>query len=878
MSADEGGPASMPATNGERYTATPDPSVLATPGKRKRVSSHDDKLSQDTNTATPQVEEKVKLQETLRNLVEILSKNDTELHLLSCPLPSSPVKPRSKRAKVSGDKDEGASIQARVASDRYSTLSEFLGDIEKASTAVIERNKAQASGTHTDSTPVTETVNRIAAFKKLLNSLVRQAYVSPSNVKAETSEDDTETSSKPASTVEVRNDGLVLTLFGNPANPKQLYSSLQKSVKVPLSSDDPGARKYVEVQTPLREVGLPNGITTTKVVPYEDEKKPKEPKRTFGEVFTPRATLPQLEPPRRPRSSSRAAQVSWIDPFEVVTNYKAFLGDRNNYAFAQLPSGTWLQYGGVSSSPSYWGRRQKQHSSQQPADEKLLEDPILWTDEDSAVLQGVYSSFAPSFDSSGAVVQADSKNLVWWSKRGEKRLNTLLSISDQEISEEAQIVKPGSIGDLDESTLEEMVKSFNPEDFVDASISTKTAKKDQEEQADETSQETNELLADISDLLETLSSYQKIRNLELSSPGNRSAEPKDSQPSQAPSDQPSEAEIAVYDTLKSSLSLMVSKLPPFAVAKLNGDQLAELNISQRILIETPDYHGSMEKDDYSIQQERAAAAAATPVANRTSTPSRPGNYQAQYNQRAYNANVRIQSQGNFQAPQPQPQPYYQSRQPSTSGPYTPGNPQPYAGARPPTTPSQRPGYFPGYAQPTPQYNQGNPVPQFQRPGPNGYNPYTAQPGPPPAQASPQPYTPRPGQPAPYNAAAPYGPGRSTSPQKQPAYVTSRPSSYMTPGSNPQQRFMQPAQAHQQPPTYANYPPNQAANTYSNSAAAMTYARSAAEQAVLMDRNKAQLAAATQSSSSTPQPPIDLRSSQDRSVTPGNKQNGTPLPT
>ncbi|KAL4868899.1 hypothetical protein BDV12DRAFT_168843 [Aspergillus spectabilis] len=865
MSADGGGATSMAATNGERSTATPDPSTLATPGKRKRVSSHDDKPAYEASAASL-VDERAKLQETLRNLVEILSKNDTELQLLSCPLPSSPVKLRSKRAKISGDRDEAASIQARVALDRYNTLSEFLSDIDKASTAVIERNKSQATDTPTEGTPVTETVNRIAAFKKLLNSLVRQAHVSSASVKAETPGNDTEESEKPpASVVEVRNDGLVLTLFGNPANPKQLYSSLQKLVKIPLSSDESDVDKYVEVQTPLPEVGLPNGITTMKVVPYENEEKPKVAKRTFGEVFAPKSTLPQLEPPRRTRSSSRAAHVSWIDPFDTVTNFKGFLGDRNNHSFAQLPSGNWLQYGGVTSSPSFWSRRQKQQHIQQHGEEKYHEDPILWADEDASILQGVYSSFAPSFDSSAAVVQADSKNLVWWNRRGAKRLNVLLSIADAEESQDTTI-QPGSIGDLDESTLEEMVNSFNPDDFADASIPPKTA---EERQVD---CHTDALLAEVSDLLETLSSYQRIRVLELSTP-NQGTEGKDTPSAQEGSDNPSDAERDVYETLRSSLSVLVSQLPPFAVAKLNGDQLADLNISQKILVENTDYPGSMEKDDHTIQQERAAAAAAAPVPNRTSTPSRPVNPQVQYNQRAFNANTRIQPQGSFQAPQP----YYPPRQPSTPGAYTPGNPQQFPGARPPATPSQRPGYYPGYAQPTPQYNQATPqAPQYQRPGQNGYNPYAGQPGPHPAQGSPQQYTSRPGLSTPYNA-TPYAPGRSASPQKPPSSYAAPRAPFIPPGSNPQQRFMQHPQPHPQPAPYTNYTPNQTPSTYSNSAAAVTYARSAAEQAALMDRNKVQLAA--QGSPSTPQPqlPADHRSSQDRSVTPGSKQNGTPVP-
>ncbi|GAB1194615.1 hypothetical protein APSETT444_003861 [Aspergillus pseudonomiae] len=873
MSADEsGGTASIPATNGDLHATTPDPPSLATPAKRKRVSSHDDKVTQDAGSSASQVQEKTKLQETLRNLVEILSKNDTDLQLLSCPLPSSPAKPRSKRAKVSGEKDEASTIQSRVASNRYNTLSEFLGDIEKASAAVIERNKALASGLQADGSPVTETVNRIAAFKKLLNSLVRQAHTSQSNVKAETSEEDAETPAKfNTSNVETRNENLVLTLFGNPANPKQLYSSLQKSVKVPLPSDDPKAEKYIEVQAPLREVGLPNGITTTKIEPYNLDEKPAEPKRTFGEVFAPRSTLPQLETPRKAKSS-RSALNGWVDPFEAITDFKAFRGDRNNYCLALLPSGQWLQYGGVTSSPSYWNRRDKHQLPQQHSDEKYTDDPSLGVDEDSAVLQGVYSSFAPSFDSSGAVVQADSKNLVWWSKRGTKRLETLLSIPYQEVEEETTSERPGNIGELDESTLEEMVKNFKPEDFADSVTCSDASKADKEEGAE--SQDVDELLHDVSDLLETLSSYQRIRNLDVSAPNAQGAEPKETGSDSKSADTPSTEELGVYETLKSSLAALISNLPPYAVAKLNGDQLDELNISQKIVIENPDYRGTMEKDDFTAHQERSAAMAPmSGAANRTSTPSR-------YNSRPYSSGSRVQSQGGF----PQ-QPYYGARQPSTSGPYTPGHPQQYAGPRPPTTPSQRPGYLPGYSQPTPQFNQ-----QFQRPGQNGYASYSAQQGPA-AQASPQPYTPRPAQPGAYNAS--FATGRSASPQKQASYAAPR-TPYMTPGSNnPQQRFIpqqpqqpqpqqqqqqQQQQQPQQPPPYGNYSSNQSpaqSAAYSNSAAAMTYARSAAEQAALMERNRTQLAAHARQSS-TPQPTTE-GSSQDRSVTPGNKQNGNAVP-
>lgn len=788
-------------------------------------------------------------------MVNQMFRNDTELQLLTCPLPISSAKPRSKRVKVANDKEETASIHERVATGRYSTLQEFLGDIEKASSTAIEGSKTKPSSDQADGTPLTETVNRIAAFKKVLNSLVRQIHVNPTAVKAEPSEGDGETPAKPIpSNVEARTENTVLTLFGNPSNPKQLYSSLQKSVKVPLSSDGQETDKFVEVQPPLRDVALPNGINTTKVSQTNPEAESEPAKRTFGEAFS-RGSLPQLEPPRRARSSSRS---TWIDTFDAVTNYKSFPGERNNYCLAPLPSGQWLQYGGVTSSPSYCSRRQKGDGDATP---KTYEDSLS-PEEHPSLLQGVYSSFAPSFDSSGAVVQADSKDLVWWGKRGSNRLDTLLSLPYEEEIETTPLEQPGNIGELDEQTLEEMVKTFNPEDFAD----NVTASGSQEKE-DLESKEMEVLLGDVSELLETLSSYQRIRNLDTSALGGQDASPDVDDAST-----PSTAERGIYETLKSSLAAMVSNLPPYAVSKLDSDKLADLNISQKVVIENPDYHGTMEKDEYTLQHERLAALATIGGGHR-STPSvsstgRPRNYQG-YN-RPY---APAQS---FSTPQA----YYGGRQPSTPGAYTPGH---VASTRPAATPTQRPGYPAQYSQST------QALPHFPRPGQNGYTTYAGQQAPAMgAQAPPQPYTPRSAQPGvTYNA--PYGSSRVSSPQKPLPYNSPQARTpYMTPGAanTPQQQQQQQQQQRfpQQPTPYGGHSSSQTASPqasgYSNSAAAVTYARSAAEQAALMDRNKAQLAAAnSRQPSSTPQSAAGAEyasASQDQSVTPGSQPNGTPV--
>ncbi|KAJ5804543.1 uncharacterized protein N7518_000846 [Penicillium psychrosexuale] len=819
MSADEAGDTTpMSTTNSEPH---PDPATHATAGKRKR-STQDDKPS--TESSAPASRDRTNLHETLRSLIELLLKHDTELQLLSCPFPNTTAKPRTKRAKVSGD-PETSNIQTRVNSGKYNTLQEFLSDIERASAAVIERNQTQANGAKEDGAPLNEVVNRIAAFKKHMNSLIGQSFVNQPEVKTETMEDDTEESSElHAINVCQREDKPALTLFGNPSNPRQLFSSLQKSVKVPLSESGP--EKFVEVQEELREVALPNGIAATKVIPFNLDAA-QASKRTFGEVFAPRETLPKLEPPRK--RSHRANSATWTDRFDATFDVRTFLGERSNYCLAPLPSTQWLQYGGVSSSPAYWDRVEKHADSENV---HRHGDPALWTGPDSSAFQGVFSSFAPSYDSSGAIVQLASKDMVWWGQRGAARVNTLLSVEADSKQNDTQTAQPGNIGELDESILDEMVESFNAQDFAGDITET-----DPISEVDAESKEIKQMLQDVSDLLDTLSSYQRLRSLKLSSdlqlPGQQLPESNET-PSLDLGDvnTPSEAETLVYDTLKSSLAAVISNLPPYAVAKLDGDQLAELNISQKVLVDIPDYSGTMEKDDFTLSQERAAALlAAASAANRTSTPSasRPSNYQGShsaYNQRAFASNARAPPQPGFQVT---PQ---HARQPSVPNTYT----HAYGAGRPPSTPSQRQVNTPQYAQMNPQYSQGSQAPQYQRPTSNGY-----------AQVSPQPYTPQPRQPGTFNA----------TPQGRTPYAT----------ATANQRVQYPGQT-----------PSQAG--YSNSAASATYSRSAAEQAALMDRNKAQLAARQSGHSpSTPQPQgSDARASQEGSMTPGSKANGTPLST
>ncbi|CRG85969.1 hypothetical protein PISL3812_02972 [Talaromyces islandicus] len=807
----EGDVATMAVTNGELHPPTDESPVLSTPGKRKRASTPDRNES-PIKTAE---EDKAELDQTLRYLVQILAKDDEKTELFKCsltPSSSSPSKPRSKRAKLSDEGSEFPNIEARVAAGRYASLQEFVDDVDKASTAVVE-NQPSTTGENDESS----LQKQILAFKSRLHGLLSQAPPRcSSKIKTETT-GEKESLADVAPQHTGRQDKAVLTLYGgNPPNAKQLFSSLQKTNDTSPAASD--------TSTPLLEDRLPNGITTTQVVPFNSSMDEK-PVKTFGEVFAPRSTLPQLEPPRHGRTWGRDPSKTWIDPFDAVTNFDAVLGQRHHYSFTKLPSTHWLQYGGGRfSSPSFWNRRQKQSRGDEGAGSNSYSNSV---DDDTVLFQGAYSSFAPSFDSSHAATSLDTKNAVWWAQRGARRFNTVLSFHGAPDTQEEQSI----LEELDESTLDEDVKSFQPaETQEDGSEVDMPAPEENDSDA---------ILRDITELLETLDSFRRNRNLES--------------PSEADSKDvtPSEAERATYDTLKASLAAIVANLPPYVVSKLNGDQLAELNISQKILVDGPSYSGTMEEDDYSMLQKRISASA--PAA----TPSRSSSYQnaPAFNQRLYSSNTRPQQPGHGG------QQYYAGR-PSTSTPYTPGTPQQsYTGPRSHASPSQRPSSVPGY--PPGQYP---PRPPTQ----NGYGAYTSQPG-----ASPNPG---------YQQSPAYGAGRSASPQKPPMYSTPQShtrTAYLNPASGNPQRYYPPQQQQggQSPAMYGNYSSTQTPGQYSSSTATTNWARNAAEQAILMAQTKAQMEARARQASGTPNPSQSAGQGglNEGSASPAIKKSATPTP-
>lgn len=434
----------------------------------------------------------------------------------------------------------------------------------------------------------------------------------------------------------------VLTLFGS-ANqiPKQLFSSLQQPQKVAPSGTAPVTLDTsVQVTLPLRESSLPNIMSTTEVFPLPDtsDVKAKKPS-TIGEVFRAPAHLPQIQPPKAARPTTGKSQIITFAPPEAP---KPSRKGSQSYAHQNMSAGFWLGYAGVDMPKDQSSPTAKQKSrqralsmgeAQQPPSEASL--VAVQQAKEDALFRSAYSSFAPTRDDASAVVPEETKNRVWWQKVGEKRFNEMFPIDP-------------ALLDADEAVEVESNGATNEEDAFRAAVDNwepnlMTTKQDSEEKSEE-EKGTDEVLQEISEALETLASHQRIRNLSLTTNPRTSVVQNSALASLAGSPStPSTEEFDVYEMLKSQLTILVSQLPPYAVAKLKGDQLEDLNISRTILFDTQEYKGVLEEDTLSRLAKAAPAPASTPATLARTGSGSHSHYPAGGNQYSRPANSVHQS-------------------------------------------------------------------------------------------------------------------------------------------------------------------------------------------------------------------------------------------
>ncbi|KAK5942589.1 hypothetical protein PMZ80_005154 [Knufia obscura] len=441
--------------------------------------------------------------------------------------------------------------------------------------------------------------------------------------------------------------------------PKQLFTGLRIHPGQGIKTEEIDVRK------------LPSGFDIVEAMPADiSRKSTTKDFRTFGHVFKQLRNSRQLEPPRSSRGT-QSTDLRFEKPFKTAANI-----NKDDYRLAALTAGSWLEY---ATSPVEHGKQplQRPKSSKQ--------DP-------QALFKAAFSSFAPSEDNANAVVPRSDRSRQWFKKHGTQAMQKIM-LSGDEPGSAATSIYPEINDDY-----QQLIDDFEPETIADANV----------QQSDPPDSE-KEVLDDISELLQTLSSYQQIRDLERNRIYNTTSKP-------------TGPEADTFEILRQQLSILVASLPPSAVARLDGDHLRALNIRTSILVQTPEVAGVGQPDEGTLQRQREAQAQQAAMARPVNPPPVRNSYTSNTPAPSYNNQARTYS-GNA------------TQTPSMPG-YAQRNAQMYNTPRP-NVPATATSYTPGYQRPSQPY-PGATIQQYQRMQ-NGYGqgvqtPYQQRPAQPPYQA------------------------------------------------------------------------------------------------------------------------------------------------
>ena len=517
----------------------------------------------------------------------------------------------------------------------------MMADVKTAVKATLNEMEAASSSEETtaEQTSANLSSTDILDFKKKAMDLLRRENAYPQLPSEKRVDDEDEEDALEKSRV-------VLSLVGQAPQERRLFSSLQVSDKIDLS-----------------EHNLPAGVTMTRVMPSN----PQETTMTLGEVFAPPRALPALQPPKQPKTQAKGNQLDFYHP--ELTDKSQYRS--NSFFSAKLSAGHFLDY---SNATPALPAKAKQHERAQSLAGKKPSSSELEMSEMDALFRGAFSSFAPCKDDSSAVVPSNIAGRMWWQRAGHGNFQNLIEVEyyDQLDGENSNNTEPV---DIDESALQKAIDSWD-EGVVDPTLEDVMGTK-----RDESEKEADEILDEVSDMIETLASYQRIRNLNLPNSQNRqSSDPVTGDMLANSGPQPTEEEQATYQMLKAQLALIIKTLPPYVVSKLNGDQLEDLLISTKIEVATDQYKGVMEEDDAAVQARLRAqqqqAAQVNARAQRTpsisysnqyhspnqqyGTPTRPS---SQSQQPFYRHGVNQQFQPQYQQQRQFPQSAQQQRPP-----------------------------------------------------------------------------------------------------------------------------------------------------------------------------------------------------------------------
>lgn len=784
---------------------SPTPNILGATIKRKRVDSDEaeEHINGDlVNGAKDKLT--TNIHDQIKNLLVILREHSTVPSLFEQPLAfrEESKEPELKRARL-----EDSSINARISANFYSSLDDVVADIKLAAKLFKEERKLPSADSKALVQPLSpsdsDLLKRIDGIVGRAVDLVQRQKVyddilAAKPVKSEVNPTQMTNGTHGSGAKFPRNTQqgpLALSVLG--PNNKLMYTSAQ-GVMSDISST---------VSYPIRQTALPNGITTVHAMSATAPEDEKRQNSTLGDLFTTGTSLPFV--PSKPSRSSSGKNLpnGWMQQ-SVFDNGRP--RNSQSYYNQQISSGQWLEYRGATkdNDPRRKQRDRALSLSGVKATLSSEEAEEQEAQELNALFRSAYSTFAPTRDDSAAVIPEQTLNRMWWQQIGHLAFEKLVeNVGDMVLDGQAKKAITASVDDSPD--FKYAVDHWN--DVIDPSLAASASPATAEKAADE--KDVDELLDQISELLEALSTSQRNRNL---------AFPIASRPSAvlagAPSvSEPDQSEIDMYSILKNQLSVMIAMLPPYAVAKLNSDQLSELAISTKIPIEVESAKGTMEEEEHATRAKLAAvpppvAARSTPApshhrsgssvhyGNQFNTAPRPTSGTAQY----YNTSTPARN-----APPIRP--------PQTAGPIPYGN----AAAR--GMPVQQPQYRPPqqqYGTPTPAHQAPRPVPpQYPQNAAGYYNTPAASSRFPTANGMPgnvqQPmrYPPNPSTPnfqqrplpqtngstyTPFNANPPPSIQRQPSPQKpmQPAPPVGQYNSHAQSVQQPPRNFPSPAPAAQ----------------------------------------------------------------------------------
>ncbi|EXJ60231.1 hypothetical protein A1O7_04383 [Cladophialophora yegresii CBS 114405] len=564
----------MAEVNGVPKHEGPVTASLSHLGKRKR-------------TISPQIEEvkDAALQSTLQHVLQLLRKHDTTPSLLKYPLPPSNFDlPGLKRARLVKSESANGTIEDRILTGTYKSIHALKDDVKNVRDAIL----SDASTATQNGTTKTDVQGQLSTIMKVLEQYdLESSGVSES--KGETTLNADRAEQKPKQFLSLRSNvnGVAHVLF----------SGLQ--VQQHFDKVEPDALPEV-VGT-----GLPNGfeLTDYTALSGNEEVLKKQEKRTFEKVF---ATVRRLKPLDLPHTAKDVVRGNTLDFIPNSSRAENLPLNKHDYKFAKLPTSSYLSY-----RHSQQERKRIQPSSSS-ADFKAALASNNGRQEkamsEEALYSSVYSSFAPSSDNSYSLISQEDLSRQWWSQNGEHKLSRLFRTTDQHSSP-----SDGEAEGSDEFA--DVVANFEPQE-------------PEEVQSHPTEKEVDSLLEEVSEMIETLSSYQRNRSLDHLVAGRTG--------------KPETPEFDTFEMLRDQLSVLVASLPPFAVAKLNGDQLDDLNISTRLVVEVPDYPGTGQPDDYILRRQKMAQQATQAVtrSNATPQPVRPSYSSVQANTMSYNSGVR----------------------------------------------------------------------------------------------------------------------------------------------------------------------------------------------------------------------------------------------